>query len=92
MHVLELFCDPYCPCRSNKVDLVRNIVRQFPDLELREMNALENMHRLTDLGIKMFPFLLLDGEIIKVGVPEEKELFNILSYRIKKEINDEIKN
>ena len=49
------------------------------------MNALENTRRLDDLGIKVLPFLLLDGEIIKVGIPEEKELENILSYKLKQE-------
>jgi len=89
MHVLELFCDPYCPCRSIKVALIKNIVGRFSNLEFREMNALDNMHRVNDLGIKMFPFLLLDGEIIKVGITEEKELEHILSYRLKQEKQNE---
>lgn len=89
MHILELFCDPYCPCRSQDLSIIRRIIGRFPDLEFREMNALENMHRLNDLGIKMFPYLLLDGEMIKIGIPEENELENILSYRLKWERQNE---
>ncbi len=88
MHILELFSDPYCPCRSSKVDSVKIIADHFSDLEFREMNVLENMNRVNDLGIRMFPFLLLDGEIIKIGIPEETELKNILSYRLNQEKQD----
>lgn len=86
MHVLELFCDPYCPCRSGKVGMIQDIIGQFPDLQFREMNAFENMHRLNDLGIKMLPFLLLDGELIKVGIPEENELKGILNSRLSEKV------
>lgn len=86
MHVLELFCDPYCPCRSSKVPAIQTLVGYFPGLEFREMNALENLHRFNDLGIKMLPFLLLDGEIIKVGIPEENELKGILNSRLSEKV------
>lgn len=86
MHLLELFSDPYCPCRTSKVALIKNITGHFPGLEFRELNALENMHRLNDLGIKMFPFLLLDGELIKVGILREKELKGILNSRLSEKV------
>ncbi len=89
MHILELFCDPYCPCRSRDLSSIHRITGQFPDLEFREVNALENMHRLEDLGIKIFPLLLLDGEMIKVGIPEEHELEKILSDKLKREGRNE---
>jgi len=83
MHILELFTDPYCPCHAQAVALIRNVVSNFSGVEFREMNALENRHRLEKLGIRMFPFLLLDGEIIKVGVPEDNELKAMLQHRLK---------
>jgi len=86
---LELFTDSYCPCRLRTVSFIQEIANRFPDLVFREMSAPENMRRLNDLGIKMFPFLLLDGEIIKVGIPEEKELEHILSYRLNQEKHGE---
>jgi len=86
MHLLELFTDPYCPCRANKAALIKTITGHFPGLEFRELNALENTRRLNDLGIKMFPFLLLDGELIKVGIPEENELKGILNSRLSEKV------
>ncbi len=86
MHTLELFSDPYCPCRERVVSFIQDISNSFQNLKFRDMNALEHPSRLEKLGIKMFPFLLLDGEIIKIGIPDEKELQNMLKYRLVPEV------
>ena len=52
-----------------------------------ELNAFEHTSRVEQLGIKIFPFLLLDGKIIKIGIPDKKELKSMLEYRLVSQIS-----
>ena len=81
MRTLELFTDPVCFSRENSLCLIREVLKDFPDISFKEVNMLQEHQRANALGVKMSPTLVLDGRIISMSIPDEQELKALLSGR-----------
>ncbi|MDR3436463.1 thioredoxin family protein [Telmatospirillum sp.] len=61
MRKLYKFSAPWCqPCKqlSPKID---QLLPQFPDIDLVEVNIDNDPHLANDMGVKTVPTLILDG-------------------------------
>lgn len=79
VRVLEVFTHPGCLSRRCGMDLIREVLRLFPDISLAEVDCCKHTQRAESLGVKMSPTLVLDGKIVAVGVPDREVLKAILS-------------
>ena len=79
---IELFYGITCPyCRTAK-RLLNKILNEHPgkfSLKQTLISSPKGMIRRYKLGIHAVPAILIDGEIVFRGLPEEEELKNVLN-------------
>ncbi len=82
MKEIELFYGITCPyCRTAK-KLLNKIIEENPGkfkLKQTLISSPKGMIRRYKLGIHAVPAILIDGEIVFRGLPEEEELKNVLN-------------
>jgi predicted DsbA family dithiol-disulfide isomerase len=79
VRILELFTHPGCISKREGAAVIKNILKEFPDISFREVDILEEPKKTSQLGVRMSPTLVLDGKIISVGIPESKILKAMLN-------------
>ncbi|UYG98172.1 thioredoxin family protein [Cytobacillus firmus] len=63
-----------CPSCKRSVELVKSVLREFSDTEFGEINALEEIDRIQDLGFVSAGAVVIDGKVEFSSTPKEKAL------------------
>lgn len=73
--LIEIFVAPEgCSSCSTAQDLLRDVARQYPFVEVREIHIMDAIERVVDYGVFTTPFIVIDGKVEFVGVPRESEI------------------
>lgn len=78
MRVLELYTHEGCFSHDRALEMLQKILPACPDISFNLVDIFKYPDKARALGIRMSPTLVMDGEIISVGMPEEKELRTML--------------
>ena len=71
---LELFTHPGCLSREGGKQLIKSVMKDFPQVEFREVDMVAEQKRSAALGVLMSPTLVFNDKIIAVGIPAEQTL------------------
>jgi glutaredoxin len=73
--LIEIFVAPDgCPSCGKAERLVRQVVADYPDVEVRDVHIMDAIERVAGYGVFTTPFIVMDGQLEFVGVPRESEL------------------
>lgn len=77
---------PYCPPCKAMEPIIDKISKEFEEVEVKKLNAVENFELVSKYGIKMVPTILFlkDGKLVdsSVGAMTEAELENKIRKHI----------
>ncbi|HEQ78769.1 MAG TPA: thioredoxin [Euryarchaeota archaeon] len=76
---VDLYYTPQCPNCPAAKNIMRKLLKEFPNIEYRELNAFEHQDKAMELGFRMVPTIVIDGKIWHSGVPDEAKLREALS-------------
>ncbi|GEM_PF-3145138 len=82
MHKLTLFADSICFSKAMAMSRLRNVARSYSGFEILEKDLLRDADEARKLGVQMSPTLLLDGKILCAGIPDEKDLKEMIDERL----------
>ena len=73
--LLEIFIAPEgCPGCGRAQQLIKQVVPEYPGVEVREIHIADAPERVVDYGVFSTPFIVIDGDVAFVGVPRESDL------------------
>jgi glutaredoxin len=73
--LIEIFIAPDgCPACGKAQRLVKQVIADYPDAEVREIHILDAADRVVEYGVFSTPFIVIDGKVEFVGVPREADL------------------
>ncbi len=82
---VELFYTPGCEKCADSKDGLKAIAEQLdPDLVWRELNAIEELDYVVELGVLTLPAMAIDGELVFSALPTPRQLRRELTKRIGK--------
>lgn len=81
---IELFHTPGCPaCVAGRGELRTAAQEVVKDLDWREVNAVDNLDHVVELGVLTLPAIAIDGELVFTSIPTAKEFRDTLIARNK---------
>lgn len=79
---IELFYADGCTkCAANRESLKAAAEQAVPDLEWRELDALQNMDYAIDLGVLTLPAMAIDGFLEFPALPTVKQLVEAIARK-----------
>ena len=79
---LELFIHPGCISHEDGKQFIKSVLKDFPQVEFREVDMITEQKRSVILGVRMSPTWVFDDKIIAVGIPAEQTLMMLLEELI----------
>lgn len=80
---IELYYTPTCPDCLPAKKIVQEVLKEYKNIEYKEINAKENMELVEKLGITHVPTIFINGEMIFVEKVDEKKLREEIEKRLK---------
>lgn len=80
--LIEIFVAPEgCSSCGKAQQLIKRVLADYPDVELREIHITDAADRVVDYGVFSTPFIAIDGKLEFVGVPREADLRGRIGQR-----------
>lgn len=79
---IEVFTIPGCSKCSKAMNVLKEMIKNIPGTDWREVNVLEEMDHAVELGVLSTPSIAIDGELVFTGLPSEKNLRSELASRL----------
>lgn len=80
---VELFYSPGCSeCASAQARLRAAAEDAVPDIEWREVSAVEEIDHAVELGVLTLPSIVIDGELVFTSMPSAHDLRLALLQRV----------
>jgi len=79
---IQVFSTPMCSTCPAAKEVVKEVLKKFPQVEYEEVDALEKQEEAFSCGVSSVPAIVIDGELWKCGVPSKKEVEAEVQRRI----------
>jgi len=81
---ITVWSTPMCTTCPAAKKVVKEVLKNHPDVQYEEADALERQDEAFGMGVSSVPAITNDGELWKVGIPSKKEIEAEIAKRKKK--------
>ena len=74
MVIIKIFKTPGCASCVRTLDLIKNVIKDYPKLKIKEINIVNHPDDAVKYGVMTSPTIVINEEIAFAGLPSEKAL------------------